>query len=272
MIDYGMPFDEYLALEGMNASTIKSGMKSMKHMKSYMDNGIDPTPAMQKGSLIHSAILEPELLDATVVTYDGIRRGNDWKEFQAENEGMTIAKPSEMVDVYGARDSVWSNEKAIHAIKNTAHEVCIQWDTKLIGKCKARMDGYNPESGMLLEVKSTVAVDPYSFSKTCYNMGTHLQIGWIKSGLNALGLKLNSIVILAVEQKRPWDCVTYEPDTAFIEQGEMRSHEIARQFKTCSTIGIFDGICEEGSILTLPSFAMGNKPVELTIGGEKVEV
>jgi len=54
MINPDLSFDEYRAIEAINASAIKKGQISMLHMRQEITReSTPPTPAMQWGSVIH---------------------------------------------------------------------------------------------------------------------------------------------------------------------------------------------------------------------------
>lgn len=262
MIKYDMPAEDYFAMEGLNASLLKSGAKSMKAMKSYNDNGITTTPAMAKGTQLHTIVLEPELFGSQIALYDGRRAGKAWEQFQADNEGKEIVKPNEMTDLFAVRDSVWANEKARLAITNTSHEVALSWECAT-GKGKARLDGYNEQSGLVLEFKTTSDASPAGFTKQAYNMNYHIQLGWIRSGLLSLGLKCNRVVVVAAEQKAPYDVVCYEVGEDVLDRGEADAFRIERKWKIARDLDIYEGACEEGAILSLPAWANENEEWEV---------
>ena len=55
-----MTYEEYAELPGINATSIKAGVKSMLHMHHCMTGGgHKETPALRWGKLVHLAVLEP---------------------------------------------------------------------------------------------------------------------------------------------------------------------------------------------------------------------
>lgn len=271
-IQYGIPFLDYETDPGLNASALKAGRKSMLHMRHYMAHGIKQTAAMTKGLNIHSAILEPDRFFESLVIWDRVRRGKDWDMFQAEHQDSIILQQAELQELQAISNSVHANQEAHKVIEATKHEASIFWDHEKDGPGKARLDGYNEDTGYVAEVKSTHAIDPWLFSKTCYNMGTHIQLGWQKIGLDLIGAKCVQFVIIAVEQSPPHDCIAYYPDQQFIEAGMEEALLIAGKWRAALASGIWYGIggADRTVPLSLPSWAGGG--VELKIAGENVKL
>lgn len=68
-IYYGMSFEEYRRIDAINASAIKEGLTSMKHMRAYLSgDGKKDTPDMAFGRAAHCAILEPERFASEYLT------------------------------------------------------------------------------------------------------------------------------------------------------------------------------------------------------------
>lgn len=274
MIEHGITFDAYADMEGVTASSLKAGRVSMKHMQHYMTKGIADTPAMRKGRLIHQAILEPEMFFAEVVAWEGVKRGKAYTEFvEAQGQDAVVVTTTEMSELEQIHDSVHSNRHATDLITRTKHEVSMSWDDHMLGPGKGRMDGYDADTGLLLDLKSSACIEPWRFAATCYRMGTHIQMAWYKHGLKQLELPIERIIVIAVEQGAPFDCVVYEPEGVFIEKGWEEAEEIAKRYRAACVCERFGGVSGEILPLTLPAYAQaGNQDVELTIGGESVTV
>ena len=258
MIEYNMPFDEYAALEGLNASLLKQGAKSMLQARHYATSGTADSTAMMLGRAAHCASLEPDRYMQEYVVYEGARRGKAWDEFKVEHDGKEIITATESEQVDGMVDSIIANRDASRIIDSTAHEMVIQWEDKVLGKCKARLDCYGKETGLVADVKTTGDVTERIFNKTVNRMGTHIQFGWIRKGLKALDLPANQFFAIAVEQKPPHDCVVFNMEN-WVKAGEEQATLIAQQYRIAQAQGRFPGVSDEVVTLELPSW-MDEKP------------
>ena len=266
MIEYGMSFNDYANLEGMNASKLKQGRKSMRAMKSYADHGMVASATMQLGTLIHSAVLEPELFGGEVIVWDGgIKKGKAWTEFKAEHEGKQILKPEELADIFAIKEAVWANPTAAMLIRQTQHEVSLQWENELgMGKCRA--DGYNEQTGLVVELKTGSDISPRGFTNIAYRLGYHLAGGWTRMGLQALGLKYTKYVIICVEQKRPHDVIVYDVTEDWMNEGEKEATEIAKKWNAARVTGDYAGQAEDGLVLGLPGWVGDDKEIDISNG------
>jgi len=253
-----MSFGEYAGLEGLNASSLKAGRASVKHMKHYRDHGIPDTPAMRMGRYIHSAILEPNTFLPSVVVWDSPKKSKAWDAFKLENAGKTILSPDELSALTNISVSVHSNPMAHDIIGRSDHEVSVCFDDHILGQMKARLDGYSHKRNIVLEIKSTSSVQPDVFKRTQYNMGTHIQLGWINTMFKRGGMPAPLFVVIGVEQKAPHDVVVFDVEDALIEHGEREAVEIAQKYRIAEATGIFSGVSSERMLLTLPAWAGGS--------------
>jgi hypothetical protein len=99
----GISREEYMAASGMNPSTLKKAwaggaidVVSGKHAYEHR-NGKPKQQAkidqMDRGTLGHMVMLEPERVETDVAIWTGkVRNGNDWVEFQIEHSGKLIVR------------------------------------------------------------------------------------------------------------------------------------------------------------------------------------
>lgn len=269
----GLDFDEYIADEGLNGSTLKAGRVSMRHMRHYVENGLETTPAMETGTNVHSCVLEPErFFDSFSVWEGGRRAGAAWDSFKtiAGMEGKIIVKPEELADYHAITASVHANREAHRLIESTQHEVSIFWEDRGLGKGKARIDAIDDK--VTADLKTAASIEEWAFVSHCYKFGYHIQLGWQRYGLRLLGREPKQFALIAVEKKPPFDCVVYWPDDAFLDEGERQALEIAKRFRIAQYTNSWPGISDEPLPLSLPRYVAGEPKQELVIGGEKVEV
>lgn len=105
MIHYAMDMKEYHASGAVGSSRAKLVLDSIQLFKDDVDGLIEhtPTKAMQFGTLVHTAVLEPDVFRQITTTAGPINPatnkpyGSDTKKFaewQEANPGMTVVDPA----------------------------------------------------------------------------------------------------------------------------------------------------------------------------------
>lgn len=117
---------QYRALPLINQSAIKHGMRSMAHMKAYMDGEIKYTSdALSLGSLVHAVVLEEEYFADMYAIMPKIDRRTKagkqhYEEFMAINADREICKEEDWEIAMKMRESVWSHPAAAPLLKRKA--------------------------------------------------------------------------------------------------------------------------------------------------------
>lgn len=264
-----MKYSEYAALPGLRASDITEGRLSMLHMHRSITNTKPDTDAMRWGRLVHAAILEPQEFRASVRTFDGRRAGKDWQEFAAENDPEWIVKTSELVSMIEISESVHGHEFAHKLISRTQHEASIQWDDVAVGPCKARLDAYSPEIG-LVEIKTTNAIEPRRFQSTFAKFGYHLQMGWHAHGVRVQDGRDPDCHMIVIESQPPYDVIVYHIPSGLVRDGYGQAYEIASKYRECERENRWPGVSDSTMEFELPLWAFENP--NLQIAGEKFEL
>ena len=255
-----MPFSDYQQAEGINASSIKAGVVSMKHMRHAMTKGYkETTAAMQFGKLAHAAILEPLVLVHDCIVWDGgDKRGKDWTAFKADNEDKDIVTASELAKLQTVVASVQSNEEAYRLISNSRHEVSCFWEDESYGLAKARLDGVF--DGGIVEVKTVSNISQRAVSNQFVNMGYDIQVGWYQHAAEVFGLvKSKKVWMVYVESVEPFDVAVFTIPKRTINKGYETAVEIANRYRIAETENVFLGV-QEGMVrdLEMPAYYEGD--------------
>jgi len=247
----GMPFEDYSGEEGLNASALSRGVKSMLHMHHSIHEEIKDTPAMRWGRIIHGAILEPEVFADKCVTYGGkTRRGKEWEAFKADNEGKEILTASEGADLAALAQSVLRNKEVTDLLTECQREVSIFWSGEY-GKAKGRLDAYNPDV-CIVDLKTTGDVTPSAFTNVAARLGYHLRLAWYRTGIEVLTGNRLPVYVIVVEQKPPYDSYVMEYDQTALGVGADQAVDIAMQYRACEKEGYFPGVQDGIGTLYLP--------------------
>jgi hypothetical protein len=259
--------DDYFSHAAINASAIKAGRESMRMMHYEMTRIRDtPTPAMRRGSLIHTAVLEWHKTDDWAICDAPSWGAKGVKAWREENEGRVQVLASEMDNINQIVQSVHSNKHAHALIEKTRHEVELYWEDRIVGKCKARVDGIG--GGVLLELKTTkTSLSDWSLSGHSYKLGNHIQFGWYWWGGSVLGGDLaidpDETYTIWVRQDKDFDCRVTRTDEALVKEGAEEAQEIARKYRIAENLGNFAGVSADIELLGAPGWAQNTDEIDM---------
>ena len=257
-----MDFKKYAETQGINATSIKAGRTSMKHMRRAMGKGFQPeTPAMRWGKLAHRFILEPDVWQEQALVWDGkVRRGAEWEAFVEEHPDtidMHVTR-SELAELEAMIDAVYANQHAKKLIEESQHEVSIFWDKENVGPCKARIDGIGLGRIGVVELKTTAAIRPRQFFRSAYGLGYHLQLGWYQDAAeHEFDEKAPPVHVVTLESSRPYDVVVYRVPQEILEHARKEADEIAMLWKIAETTNNWPDITDAVLDYELPEYATG---------------
>jgi len=104
-----VPFTDYLKFSKCSYSALAQLDRSPLHLRHALTTDPDPTPAMELGSAIHAALLEPAKFEAQyLLLREKIDRRTKegkaaWEAAQAEARGRTILRDDDVATVEGIR-------------------------------------------------------------------------------------------------------------------------------------------------------------------------
>jgi hypothetical protein len=221
--------------------------------------------SMDIGTVAHAAILEPHIIrdvcraiPADVLSSNGARSGNKWKEWAEVNAGKILLTANELTTIKGMFKSVYDHPRASQLLQSEgACEQSIFWECLETGlKRRCRVDKLVDGWGFV-DVKTTHNVKPFAFSKTCVDYGYHQQAAFYSHGYEAaFGGEAPSHAFIAVETEPPYLVRVYTlPERAVLE-GERLIFEGLRQIRDCVDSGDWSDPQEHDVIeLELPRYA-----------------
>jgi hypothetical protein len=248
----------YFDLPGISATAIKAGATSMLHMRyASMQPSKPPTPAMQLGTIVHAAVLEPVKLPAMIAIWDGPKTGKGWKEYKAENADSIITTTEEMDKVGRMAASVRRNAQCAELIAGCDCEQVLQWEDAAYGPARAKADAI--KAGVVIDVKTSRTIDQRSFERQALALGYDLQVGWYLEGAEKCGYGSNGdFWLIVVESSPPFDVMPLRCGYDVIMRGQERAIDIATRYYQCCLRGEWPGVCGEQSdrVWSLPQWAL----------------
>ena len=213
----------------------------------------EPTAAMKLGTMVHAAVLEPDLFKSTykVVSSRSTKKGKE----EAENvlsQGLEPCTKSDYDLCIKMRDSVHSDLVAKELLTNGVAEKSYFWKDEKTGlNCKCRPDWLNKD--IIVDLKtSRSGVSPKEFAKTVVQFQYHLQASWYLSGVQ----KASKFIFIVVRSEYPYDVATYELDTEALKEGQRLSRDALEQIAECQMLDYWPSWSQDSvQTLSLPRWA-----------------
>jgi hypothetical protein len=252
---YDLPFAQYRAINALNASAIKAGRTSMKHMRNAIQSEQDATSAMAKGTLIHSLLLDPNFWEKTV-TNDESRNSKSYKAFEAECEikGLIVLKSEQSQELEAIEIAVKSNKDALDLLARCKYEVTAQWERGGLGMCKARFDAIADDGSYFIDIKTCSDISPRSVGSQFVNMGYDIQYGWYQFGAEVINGKRPKVYQINIETSAPYDVTVDDVYNESCAEGLRKAIEIATKYRECEQTCVFGGVRDYIARMQLPEW------------------
>lgn len=262
-----MPPETYHAINAMSAGGLKRMAQSPAHFygmqldPSRPPSG-EPTPAMKNGTLVHTALFEPDQVEARyVVKPEGMSlatvAGKAWK---AENEGREIVDAAQMAAALAQARAVRALPDVGALLAEGRGESSAFWIDDETGElCKCRPDWTSPagDGVVLVDGKTCQDASPEGFSRSIWNMDYHLQAAWYSDGYErATGIKVHGFVFAAVESSWPHQAAAYMLDDDVMDKARAKYRQLLNRYAECKRTNVWPGYPAEIQPITLPRWAL----------------
>lgn len=185
-----------------------------KHIARTMRS--DSSKAMDKGTLLHAAILEPEkdilrTYPRELLSVDGKASTKAAKEWKAEQDaaGFVVINESDAFDVSRMTESVravtgkWMKEADLR-------ETSLRWvdsESGLPLKCRPDWIANRGEKTLVFDLKTTSELTKHGFRASCRDYGYWLQASMYSDGVSkVLELPGVEFLFVVVESSAPYKC------------------------------------------------------------------
>lgn len=260
---YGMPFEEYDAVDALNGSALVHMRRSPMSYRYYMDNPQEATDAMRLGTVIHTAILEPPLLGKIAVwgtkPEEKVRNGKVWDAFKTANEGMLILTKAEHEEVEAAVQGVYDCGPAREYLTVEGKiEVSMFWDDESGRYWKGRLDKLitTKKTATIVDLKKTRSCSSRRFGTQAYALSYHIKAAIYVSGYQTLTGIRPKFKWIAIESKAPYECAVYRATPDVLSLGGEQMMELVRTLDECERTQNWPPEQETEQDLILPAYAL----------------
>lgn len=258
---HDMPAEDYHAIEAMSASGAKKMLRTPQHYKMMRTEQSTPTDAMQFGTAVHCAVLEPDSFEARVVRSEKFdRRYKEQKAaaeaFAAEHAGKLILDPYAFDAVRRCADNVRAHPAAVRLLAGAKFEVSILWrDGKYDVPCKLRADALN--HGGIIDLKTTTDASPETFARQCASLLYHVQGAAYYSGCeHMLDASPEFFAFIVVENEPPHSVACYTLPSNAIMAGARLFDIALERYRDALQSGVYAGYPNTIEALPFPRWAL----------------
>jgi len=259
---YDLSSERYHAAPGVSNSMIKHLARSPAHLKTYLEQPPEQTPAMLFGQIVHQLLLEPDRPWKWAVRPPGLDgRSKEGKEWKARVGEKPVLDHEDWLNVEGVVASVRTHPMARLALGAGRSEVSVFKKFHLGGSAlrKARIDFVN-NGNALVDIKTTEDARPDAFARMIYNMRYHVQAAYYLDIWNdclPLGeAPKESFVFIAVEKTAPYAVGVYDLAREAINAGRREYIRLLQLYIECEEQGEWPAYNPDVQEINLPTWAL----------------
>lgn len=238
-----LPMDTYQSLDAYSRSDLMLVKKSPFHLKAKRERlyagDEKESPAMLLGELVHCLVLEPdEVLDRYIGAINVDRRTKGGKalyaDFLKEADGRIVVDPDTFEKAAHMATNVTGQDLANAALKECLIERSVIWSDEESGLTfKCRPDAYNPQTGLVVDLKTTKDASYRAMQGSSARYGYFLQAAMIREALLFHGLRFSKYLLICVESAAPY---VYRPlviGEDALDSGLNEFNYLKRKLATC---------------------------------------
>jgi exodeoxyribonuclease VIII len=253
---------EYHARPEISKSQLDLIRRSPALFRHRLTHPQERTPAMRWGTLVHTAVLEPDQLPLTTVIAPTVdRRTKDgkaaWEAFQLQAAGREVITAEESIELIDIASAIERHESAGRALAMVDKvETSIIWTDEDTGMaCRCRPDAIL-SNGLIVDLKTTQDASPEGFAKSIANFRYHVQAAYYSDGYTAaFGEAPKGFMFIAVEKTAPYLVACYLLSDLAVIRGRAEYKEDLQTLKQCLATDVWPGYSQKPLVIDLPKWA-----------------
>ena len=247
---------EYHSLtDSVSCSGLKHLLRSPAHFQAYLRGCRDSGDKI--GSAFHSAVLEPDVFNATYGVSCTARRGKSYTEFVEQHPDRTILTDAEFSSVKGMLKALiqFSDFPLWKALRASEREKSVIWTDEETGvKVRVRFDAILAPYA-IFDLKSTTDARPEQFLKQAIRLDYDLQAAiYSEAAYRHTGEKL-PFNFVAAETAEPHGIFMLTADESMLENGRRKFRRALETYKRCTDTGQWPGYTNAVQPLVWPRYA-----------------
>lgn len=247
----------------LHFSELKEHRFSAAHVKLACETAREVTRPMRVGYVTDRLVFAGPMGGGFVV-YEGERRGNAWKDFQAKHQATCIVTAPEYAEASAAAEAVLKDPRAMALIEGAEVQRVAKWEAYGL-PCASGIEGerggfdilnLNPKgrAPYIGDLKVTRSAAPHDLARQAWSQLWHAQGAWYLDGAEALGWRVPDFVLIAVESTPP-HCVTVARVPAqLLELGRRSLVLWTETHRACEAAGEWPGYVQTEIELEVPGY------------------
>ena len=229
----------YHQSKAISSSALKTIYK--KSVYHYLNQAPRYGGALQLGSAIHTALLEPEkFYDEYYISPKIDKRTKDGKIAAASQvklaEGKSVIETDQYEMILKIKDNFKANDQAVYYSKG---DIELSHYTTFEGvEVRVRPDCINKMIGFMSDPKSCQDNSPRAFKSDVYKWGYHLQAAFYS---DMVGIDPKNFVFIAIETNYPFTVECYTLSEKMIDEGRNAYKNAIADWKFYLETGIATG-------------------------------
>jgi len=267
-----VPFKQYLGWNAMDKTALWEMRKSPAHFHWCQEHPKAPTAAMEKGTLLDTALFDGWAKIAEIVAVRPEGNGNlkIVKEFMAEAEmtGKIVVTQADLETLKWRVRNIWDHREAAEILSRCAFQVSFVWDDPDTGvRCKGRADlalKGGPEAD---DLKHAHNAEPGSFRRDVAKYGYQVQAAMYLDGLScATGHTYDTFRFVLGEDVPPYCANVLPLGSASIAAGRASYSRWLYEYKRCVETGLWPGYDYHQEPIDMPLWALMEEGIDPRVG------
>lgn len=277
---HDVPMEDYLSWPFISASALDLlHRRTPAFLKWKLDTEDvdDDSAAKRLGTVTHTAVFEPDLLEVLYMSEpdpdpelyrkgDGseasnVRNTKAFKDALAQlvedNPEKTMVEPEKMQAALTMRDAVQGHGRAAQLLgsEGPVEQSIAVTDPDTGVRCKIRPDKLVTAIGAEVNLKTTKNARYDRFSNDIYHFGYYRSAAFYALMLQAIGWDYRRSLFIAVESDGPKSVAVYEMDAGAMDAGEQHAKMLLRRIAKCMEDDHWPTHAEEVQSISLPPHA-----------------
>lgn len=261
MIEENKSFDDYCKEAAVNYSKLKTMERCPYFYKWAAQHERKDTDALRLGRLIHTLVLEPDLVNEQFLMLPEIDRRTvkgreQYNELVSQNPDKQCIKQDDFNTAVAMATEVRANSFVLDLLRGASTELTVTWKDADTGiDCKARVDAYN-DKGIVIDLKTTIDASPKGFARKLSAYGYDGQAAYYLKGLQENGAPAKHFVFIAVEKSPPYLVGLYRLSDEVIKLSTAKNQTLLRRYAECVRTDNWPGYTQGIQEIGVPQYAI----------------
>jgi hypothetical protein len=216
-------------------SDLKCMAVTPAHYKHACATPRTPTRPMLVGTVVDRALTGGKPLPL----WEGQRKGNDWKVFEAAHAGKDIVTRAEYDDAIPMVNAVRENPLAMRFLTGRP-QVGMTWEVMGM-KCSTRgIDVVG--DGWISDLKASMTAKPGLLEWHAQRQLWHAQLAWYEEGARQCGIKVDKgLYLVVIESKPPHPSTVFKLSAGALEAGRRCVRKWLEDLRACEQADYWPG-------------------------------